>query len=636
MNKMRILHNARVMQSCADGKLFIDQGDGTLHEVGGGITELPEHLQFGEKTLSETVLFEEQTIELDGGRCAEILPFVLDDGKEYIIRLDGKEYRCTAHLDEYEAIYVLIGFDGTVPFGFEFYIYNEGTWFDVFDEATGEPVETPSCTLAVSVLDESVSPIGMEYLPEALQYGSITEQLFSMPECNFIDDSGFIYNEYPMNVPMLKPGQVYTVTWDGVDYKRIAFSDGMGCALGNKVVGGWRNAVDTGEPFYIFDNGEPGEGGAYVTAAGMHSVSISKTTVNTIDKECLPEHLQFGHKGKVVVDTEIFFQHEPGGRAPFSLGDVAEGKRYIVSWAGIDYDCVMYYSAAHNALSLGNESLYRGSNDTGEPFYICTNDGFDVFVMFSGGLGTIVKVVITECVPIDAKYLPDSLQFWSNKTETTLVTWDGVVGDKTVIEIEDDWRNYVKVSDLTPSAEELLNSVAKIHDYGNIYSAVFTAGRITATENYALLDPGGYDSNGLITIVYAPCEIDGIVFDEPGIYNMFSDTYYLTSLVLVHERVVTINPKYLPVGSRNFNIIYDTYSEEYFSNMTYSEARSALYYGGASIAYFEYSESETRISYNVSVKILSDKILVTNNDSNLRTVTIEYTPNGFIGEAGPA
>lgn len=78
-SNMRVLHNARVLQSCSDDKLYISAGDGRVFEIGGANGH---DIPFGEKELEKIV--QEQIVT---AREVVVVPAT----PEYIV-VDGVKY----------------------------------------------------------------------------------------------------------------------------------------------------------------------------------------------------------------------------------------------------------------------------------------------------------------------------------------------------------------------------------------------------------------------------------------------------------------------------------------------------------------------------------------------------------------
>lgn len=87
-SNMRVLHNARVLQSCSDDKLYISAGDGRVFEIGGVLLDGEsggsnwDDIPFGEKQVEKVV--QEQMVT-----AREVV--VVPANPEYIV-VDGVKY----------------------------------------------------------------------------------------------------------------------------------------------------------------------------------------------------------------------------------------------------------------------------------------------------------------------------------------------------------------------------------------------------------------------------------------------------------------------------------------------------------------------------------------------------------------
>lgn len=117
-------------------------------------------------------------------------------------------------------------------------------------------------------------------------------------------------------------------------------------------------------------------------------------------------------------ETVCFFQSMPsletnmmpGGTIP-SQYDLVVGQTYIVTWDGVEYECVAKEVSNSTVPVLGNENYSWSNYDgTGEPFYISASVqwGFTMYTPVSDGEHTVaIRTMQTITKPLDAKYLPN-------------------------------------------------------------------------------------------------------------------------------------------------------------------------------------------------------------------------------------
>lgn len=110
--------------------------------------------------------------------------------------------------------------------------------------------------------------------------------------------------------------------------------------------------------------------------------------------------------------------------------DFSIGETYVVTYDGVEYECVAYESSFSGmaTISIGNEAVYGGSNNTGEPFAAAVIPVFgnSGVIGIEAGTHTIHIVGVKDVVhPLDDRYI---------NTEVKLALVDGSC-DKTWKEI---------------------------------------------------------------------------------------------------------------------------------------------------------------------------------------------------------
>lgn len=101
---------------------------------------------------------------------------------------------------------------------------------------------------------------------------------------------------------------------------------------------------------------------------------------------------------------DIFNVNEAGG-------SLVVGDTYIVTFNGVDYQCVC--DTHYSKPCLGNKYIFRGQKDTGEPFYMQEFSGtIQVYLPRDGAMAFTYTVKKEEplVIPMDEKFLPDSVK----------------------------------------------------------------------------------------------------------------------------------------------------------------------------------------------------------------------------------
>lgn len=112
---------------------------------------------------------------------------------------------------------------------------------------------------------------------------------------------------------------------------------------------------------------------------------------------------------ELVPETTLDFTNNSMLENPFTV-EFVENQTYLVTWNGVEYECVAYMAEGPNAPSIGNGSIAGIGGGNSEPFF-CTAIGGAV-LLFAAELGTYTMSIIgmvSEVHKIDQKYLPDNI-----------------------------------------------------------------------------------------------------------------------------------------------------------------------------------------------------------------------------------
>ena len=115
-----------------------------------------------------------------------------------------------------------------------------------------------------------------------------------------------------------------------------------------------------------------------------------------------------------------------------------------------------------------------------------------------------------------ADYIKNRPGGYTKTTPGYEITWDGVVGDKIVVDGGE--MQFVKVSDRVFTVEELIGSTMIFGDTSLIVS------------NDAIMSQNGIITNEGFLVCSAPTTIEGITFTETGTYFMKTGEGFVSSL----------------------------------------------------------------------------------------------------------
>ena len=238
---------------------------------------LPENFPYKEG--EESVILPETTVEIIDSSASLPNLINLRVGQKYTVIWNGVEYKCEGQ--DYVGMGCAVGnfremteVDTGEPF-FITAVYPES-----FDEvgigvsilALSKIPDGTQVTLSISGKTETITKIGMEYLPDGYPYSKISEG-YILPETSYaVDDSAEM--TFIMGAPLaLVIGQEYTVNWNGTEYTCTAIDSSAvgevgGYVLGN--IGTMTGGEDTGEPFVLIIPGADIE----VTQSGVAAAVI--------------------------------------------------------------------------------------------------------------------------------------------------------------------------------------------------------------------------------------------------------------------------------------------------------------------------------------------------------------------------
>lgn len=288
-------------------------------------------------------------------------------------------------------------------------LFEKGTYFS-----------KPNDTEYVSSLKLNARPweestvIKPEYLPDYLpkiEVSNIPEKIIFEESTVTLDSDGLIYTEAS---GLLENGALYTVIWNGSEYKCVAqevtAEGGIGVIIGNLSLIGL--GTDTGEPFMLTTAQQDDViylVGATSDTSTEFTFSVKSggysETIKPLDAKLLPEHNHawndltdkpfYEEEAKVVLEemTMTFDPEMDNGWQSTSEIPLEVGKKYKIMWNGTEYECEAYVMSAPNGLTgvgVGNQVALGGA-DTGEPFVI--GKVADEFVEMAGGMRSLVIAI---------------------------------------------------------------------------------------------------------------------------------------------------------------------------------------------------------------------------------------------------
>ena len=392
-------------------------------------------------------------------------PFV--EGSKYVVTYDGVEYERIARNDGWDDIY--IG-NPQLPDWYDEYVSSNEPFFmytyEYYDEYEDEHyIEAYICcsdvgvhTISIVQKIEEVTKIDDKYLPlltsdwNAFEgdVGYIANKTHGIEPV--IDNVSFTYEFYTNSVG-LESGTTYSVIFDDVEYKCVAYMNWGDISLGHEAT-----------PFMIYDNSDTNTFRIRCYNDDEHTISVIRYNKldpiylpDKIDIKCLPE----GYPYVEIEYPSVFeLEFEAVERTGWLSGTVAYGYEgyvgnYIsgtgfnvidytypetpltIIFDGVEYSCEVHKGNAGGSwYALGDTSNCVGMGvyvGNGEPFCIVSFGG--PTKLFTKTLGYHTITVLgnegTEIpVPMSEEFIPDTIARVSD-IETMIQTQLGVIENGT-------------------------------------------------------------------------------------------------------------------------------------------------------------------------------------------------------------
>lgn len=203
-------------------------------------------------------------------------------------------------------------------------------------------------------------------------------------------------------------GETYIVCYNGTDYsvpcETMTLDGQQGFALGNRKLAG---GEDNGLPFLVVSLPESGQTAFYVSSIEtlMHSFGIRTAAGEAyrmenryldLDRAWMPE--QVVEEKEITGDVSVFAGKSTMGKA-FKTTAFAWGNRYVVTWNGVEYNCIakgVVLGSGLTDLVIGNVPVAYSNTeipDTGEPF--CLSLGVNAQ---TGEIGNVLLYATEDAV----------------------------------------------------------------------------------------------------------------------------------------------------------------------------------------------------------------------------------------------
>lgn len=244
---------------------------------------------FGEKSVIETVILDETKFNvLEGSGNIEAVADIAI-GETYSVYYNGEKYECVAFESVFGGSWALGNLHalGREPnTGEPFYLNQEGenVWvYPLDDDNDWQPV------VKITKLEETVTPIPKEMLPEPLQFGEERTTLVEEQEITINETEYGYFVSDPFAVEFTE-GEEYVVSLNGVEYTCKAVNLRGTVFVGNESLMTEQN--DSGEPFIVavMEN----QTVLAVSEAGTYTIKISGTVITPINEKYLPESVKSG------------------------------------------------------------------------------------------------------------------------------------------------------------------------------------------------------------------------------------------------------------------------------------------------------------------------------------------------------
>ena len=400
------------------------------------------------KTSAPVVVIPKGSYEFNNGECITPTTQVPNEGDLITLTLDGAVYIETAKKGVVDGSEVLrigndasFGGDDTGENYSVVFALSEGFVAVAYmDELGGGKITTH--TVELSFKTQTFVPIDPKYLPKGGVGYSKAETIFPLTEISFNDDGAYNFDKAPF---ALTTGNEYTVTYNGVEYKRVAFDLALfgitGVAVGNIALADFEE-FDTGEPFVIaYVDGSM----LFVSVDTTATISVAYETIVPIDPKYLPEG-GFGYsetKKIVLAPPTVAVWGEEGYFFPCS--EVTSGMVLDITIDGVTYRGTVTANENYGgmpAVVFGIvEFVYFPDMAMGNVYI---NDASENMPD-----ATISVVAVDETiVPIDPKYLPEGGVGYA---EQNVFTFDGIPKSGFI------FGYYTKISNKTPDVDTLVS-----------------------------------------------------------------------------------------------------------------------------------------------------------------------------------
>lgn len=217
------------------------------------------------------------------------------------------------------------------------------------------------------------------------------------------------------------------------------------------------------------------------------------------------------------------------------------------------------------------------------------------------------------------------------------ISWDGDTTDR--VSFTDSWqRIYYKISDLTPTKEEIIGGVIKFGS--NHDPVVITQNGILDLEEewYAT----GADGEIIVSFVdNFKIESDGTIIPERGTYVYYDEADEVKGYIksLTYGKIKQLDEKFLPSSpNQPLNVVFIQQDPLDISsitcNLTYGQIREQIDNDLPIIATFRHSENRQR--YFIIELELGENYIGFVYLANGHTDRFNYFSDGTFGEVGPS
>ena len=550
--------------------------------------------------------WEEDTLETrefiadssDGGRITdlEFAKLLWENRKEAKYTANGYDYSYSSdELENWNGYLYRFSLVGPRS-AFEITI-NYDTGLIVFGQPSGQG---DFANGSISVNAKKVHQLDPKYLPD---------EALAQADWNQNDETAV---DYIKNRTHYAEGVTVTreITPQGQDYGRIFDSDfanllwehcetavyetrRMGHDLRTVSFSHYSSISDTILEFYL-DNKwwvqiNKSDGSVLMSCGSIDGYAQGFITVNTeIVHQLDPKYIKDMYHTEVV--EEVLFEEQTVFDVPpqYPLIGMQDGDTIRVVFDGVPYDviahdCLVYGIVAGNGSLITNELAVSD-----EPFAIQDFVGKSIVNLYSAAPGVhtmSISRLIENVHKLDPKYLPDEAvgqSDWNQNDETAAdyiknrpfyekrntvtIEWDGNTEG-----LGNAYYEYYKVSDLTPSIDDIIGSKCTMTVYGSVSNSIIDIEQLQNDDENIVRDIGSR-----IAVIYSPCEIGGVSY-EAGTYfmNTESGNIFTNSITYVEcGELKKLDPKYLPdeaLAQADWNQNDET-APDYVKNRThYSE-----------------------------------------------------------------